>query len=194
MGGTLPARRAQGPLLVCEHTRSVAQASTPALFPQTCIVTDRKREDDEFSERYKNIAVAWQDISDLDDSAVASKIAEDRVDILFDLSGHTAGNRLGVFAGRAAPIQLGWAGYVGTVGLDTYDGIIADPIEIPPQDDPFYVEQVIRLPDCYVCYHPPIDPPDVAPFHAQAGNILRLEVLTGRPKSTRKSAEPGHEF
>jgi len=53
---------------------------------------------------------------------------------------------------------------VGTVGLDTYDGIIADPIEIPPQDDPFYVEQVIRLPDCYVCYHPPIDPPDVAPL------------------------------
>ena len=57
-------------------------------------------------------------------------------------------------------------GYVGTVGLDTYDGIIADPVEIPPQDDPFYVEPVIRLPDCYVCYHPPTDPPPVAPLPA----------------------------
>ena len=131
-----------------------------------CYKTDRKREDDDFSERYKKFATAWRDISDLDDFAVAGLVAEDRVDILFDLSGHTAGNRLSVFAHRAAPIQLGWAGYVGTVGLDTYDGLIADPVEVPPEDDVFYVEPVVRLPDCYVCYHPPTDAPDVAPLPA----------------------------
>jgi predicted O-linked N-acetylglucosamine transferase (SPINDLY family) len=133
-------------------------------FEIFCYKTDRKRDDDDFSERYKSIAAAWRDISDLDDLALTAQIARDRIDILFDLSGHTAGNRLGIFAQRAAPIQLGWAGYVGTVGLDTYDGIIADPVEIPPGDDPFYVEPVIRLPDCYVCYHPPADAPDVAPL------------------------------
>ena len=133
-------------------------------FELLCYKTDRKRDDDDFSERYKAIAVAWRDISDLDDFAVAAQIAEDGVDILFDLSGHTAGNRLSIFARRSAPIQLSWAGYVGTVGLDTYDGIIADPVEIPPQDDPFYVEQIVRLPDCYISYHPPTNPPDVAPL------------------------------
>jgi predicted O-linked N-acetylglucosamine transferase (SPINDLY family) len=61
-------------------------------------------------------------------------------------------------------VQLGWAGYVGTVGLDSYDGLIADPVEVPPGHDAFYVEPVIRLPDCYVCYQPPANPPDVAPL------------------------------
>ncbi|WP_316165658.1 MULTISPECIES: tetratricopeptide repeat protein [unclassified Bradyrhizobium] len=127
-----------------------------------CYKTDSKIQGDDFSERYKAISLAWRDVSSIDDAALARQIAEDRVDILFDLAGHTAGNRLSLFAGRAAPIQLGWAGYVGTVGLDTYDGLIADPVEIPPEHDAGYVERAIRLPDCYVCYQPPIGAPDVA--------------------------------
>src|SRR5262249_26395634 len=100
----------------------------------------------------------------LDDAALAVQIAEDKVDILFDLSGHTAGGRLSLFAARAAPVQLTWAGYVGTVGLDTYDGIIADPVEIPHSHDEFYVEPVVRLPDCYVCYEPPAKAPEPGPL------------------------------
>ncbi|WP_439953261.1 O-linked N-acetylglucosamine transferase family protein, partial [Escherichia coli] len=75
----------------------------------------------------------------MDDQALGQQIAEDRIDVLFDLAGHTAGNRLSLFAMRAAPIQLSWAGYVGTVGLDTYDGLIADPVEIPPEHDASYI-------------------------------------------------------
>ncbi|MGJ4942112.1 tetratricopeptide repeat protein [Bradyrhizobium sp. HKCCYLS1011] len=127
-----------------------------------CYKTDSKRQDDDFSERYKAVSVAWRDVSSSNDAELARQIAEDGVDILFDLAGHTAGNRLSLFAGRAAPIQLGWAGYVGTVGLDTYDGLIADPVEIPPEHDASYVERPIRLPDCYVCYQPPTSAPDVA--------------------------------
>jgi len=129
-----------------------------------CFKTDRKRQDDDFSERYKAIAKSWRDVSDLDDQALAALISEQEIDILFDLAGHTAGNRLTLFAMRAAPVQLTWAGYVGSVGLDTYDGLIADPIEIPPAHDEFYVEPIIRLPDCYVCYHPPTQAPDVGPL------------------------------
>jgi len=167
-----PARRLRLGLVSADMHRHAVAFLTLRAFEQLaaqgfeiiCYKTDRKREDDDFSERYKAIAAAWRDVSDLDDFALHAQIAEDKVDILFDLSGHTAGNRLSLFARRAAPIQLGWAGYVGTVGLDTFDGIIADPVEIPPQDDPFYVEPVIRLPDCYVCYHPPTNPPAVAPL------------------------------
>ncbi|WP_371425221.1 tetratricopeptide repeat protein [Tardiphaga sp.] len=153
------------------HRHAAAFLTLPAFeqlaqigFPIVCYKTDRKRIDDDFSERFKVAAVAWRDISDRDDAAVIEQITADGIDILFDLSGHTAGSRLGVFERRAAPIQLGWAGYVGTVGLDTYDGILADAVEIPPGHDDCYVEPVIRLPDCYVSYHPPIDAPSVGPL------------------------------
>ncbi|CCE11238.1 Tetratricopeptide TPR_2 repeat protein [Bradyrhizobium sp. STM 3843] len=132
-----------------------------------CYKTDSKRQDDDFSERYKAVSVAWRDVSSSNDAELARQIAEDGVDILFDLAGHTAGNRLSLFAGRAAPIQLGWAGYVGTVGLDTYDGLIADLVEVPPEHDASYVERPIRLPDCYVCYQPPTSAPDVAPLPSE---------------------------
>jgi predicted O-linked N-acetylglucosamine transferase (SPINDLY family) len=153
------------------HRHAAAFLTLPAIeqlarlgFPLYCYKTDRKRADDDFSERFKAASVAWQDVTDLDDPSLIRQIMSDGIDILFDLSGHTAGNRLGIFAQRAAPIQLSWAGYVGTVGLDTYEGVIADPVEIPPEHDDSYVEPVIRLPDCYVSYHPPKDPPDVGPL------------------------------
>ncbi|MGF6502680.1 tetratricopeptide repeat protein [Bradyrhizobium sp. I1.14.4] len=130
-------------------------------YEMFCYKTDSKRQDDDFSERYKEISLSWRDVSGMDDAALARQIGEDRIDVLFDLAGHTAGNRLSLFATRAAPIQLSWAGYVGTVGLDTYDGLIADPVEIPPEHDASYVERPIRLPDCYVCYHPPAKAPEV---------------------------------
>ncbi|WP_084570459.1 glycosyltransferase family 41 protein [Methylosinus sp. PW1] len=129
-----------------------------------CYKTDRKFADDKFSGRYKAIAQSWRDVSDLDDEAFVALIAEHEIDILFDLSGHTAGNRLSIFARRAAPVQLSWAGYVGTIGLDAFDGIIADPIEVPLAHDEFYAEPVVRLPDCYVCYHPPARAPAAGPL------------------------------
>lgn len=134
-----------------------------------CYKTDSKRQDDDFSERYKEISLCWRDVSGMDDPALGRQIAEDRIDVLFDLAGHTAGNRLSLFAMRAAPIQLSWAGYVGTVGLDTYDGLIADPVEIPPAHDASYIERPIRLPDCYVCYHPPAKAPEVPPLPSLSG-------------------------
>jgi predicted O-linked N-acetylglucosamine transferase (SPINDLY family) len=138
-------------------------------YELVCYKTDSKRQDDDFSERYKAISLHWRDVSGVEDPALAGQIAKDGVDVLIDLSGHTAGNRLSLFANRAAPIQLGWAGYVGTVGLDTYDGLIADAVEIPPEHDASYVERPIRLPDCYVCYLPPGNAPDVAPLPGANG-------------------------
>jgi protein O-GlcNAc transferase len=138
-----------------------------------CYSTDKNRFDDDSTGRYKAASVAWREIFELNDADAAKQIADDGIDVLFDLSGHTAGNRLTMFARRAAPIQLSWAGYVGTIGLETYEGVIADPVEIPPEDDEHYVEPVIRLPDCYVCYQPPPDPPEVAPLPC-----LTKEVFT----------------
>ncbi|QPF87797.1 tetratricopeptide repeat protein [Bradyrhizobium genosp. L] len=145
------------------------EALAPLGYEICCYKTDSKRLDDDFSERYKEISLSWRDVSGMDDLALGRQIRDDRIDVLFDLSGHTAGGRLSLFAARTAPIQLGWAGYVGTVGLDTYDGLIADPVEIPPEHDATYVERPIRLPDCYVCYQPPEKAPEVPPLPSLNG-------------------------
>lgn len=155
-------------------------------FPIVGFNTAKPEVSDDFTDRFKAASCGWHDVVELDDDALVGRIAEEKIDILFDLAGHTAGNRLGVFSRRAAPVQLGWAGYVGTVGLDSYDGLIADPVEVPRGHDEFYVEPVIRLPDCYVCYQPPSDPPEVAPLpclaagHVTFGCFNRPAKLNAR--------------
>ena len=74
----------------------------------------------------------------LSDEQLAEQIRADRIDVLFDLAGHTAGNRLLVFARKPAPIQITWAGYVGTTGLAAMDYILAD-----RYDDPAAVRGVL---------------------------------------------------
>ncbi|MCL3917487.1 hypothetical protein, partial [Escherichia coli] len=62
-------------------------------------------------------ATLWRQVDAISDIELAKLIAEDGIDILFDLSGHTAYNRLPVFALRPAPIQITWIGYPGTTGM-----------------------------------------------------------------------------
>ena len=69
----------------------------------------------------------------MSDERLAEQIRADRIDILFDLAGHTARNRLLVFARKPAPIQITWVGYVGTTGLAAMDYMLADRYEVPPE-------------------------------------------------------------
>ncbi len=94
-------------------------------------------------------------VIDLDDAALAARIRADGIDILIDLSGHTAGTRLSVFAHRPAPILASWIGYAGPTGLPAMDWIIADAICLPPEDEPLYTERPLRLPGCYLSFRPP---------------------------------------
>ncbi len=122
--------------------------------------------DDAISLRFKRAARAWRSTVGRSAAEVVAAVASDRIDILIDLAGHTRGNRLDVFARRAAPLQLSWAGYVGTTGLAAMDGLIADRFHVPPGEEACYVEQVIRLPDGYVCFDPPADAPPVTDLPA----------------------------
>ena len=91
----------------------------------------------------------------LSDEDLARAIREAGVHILFDLSGHTAGHRLGVFARKTAPIQISWLGYVGTTGLAAMDYVLADDVQAPPGTEAHYTENTIRLPHGYTCFDPP---------------------------------------
>jgi len=102
-------------------------------------------ESDEYTERYHQKADVWKVIRHLDDDAVWRMIRADAVDILVDLAGHTAGNRLGVFARRAAPIQVSYLGFGFTTGLRNMDYFITDEHFVPTSDECFFSEQIFRL-------------------------------------------------
>jgi protein O-GlcNAc transferase len=119
--------------------------------------------DDDVTAAIRGACGAWKATRGLIDTQLAELIRADGIDVLIDLAGHTSGNRLPVFAARAAPVQASWAGYVGTTGVAAMDYLIADQFHVPAGEDALYTEKLVRLPDGYVCYAPPADAPEVAP-------------------------------
>ena len=115
---------------------------------------------------------AWRDISGMDDSTVAQCVVDDRIDILVDLSGHLARNRLRMFAMRPAPVQAAWLSYPATTGLIEMDFRITDGFCDPPgASEGYYSETLARLPHTYWCYRPPVERP-VGPLPAlSAGQV-----------------------
>jgi len=127
--------------------------------------SDRANHDD-VTRRCQAAAAEWRDVNELDDERLFQLIRGDGIDVLFDLAGHAAKNRLLVFARKPASVQVTWAGYVGTTGLAAMDYILADRDEIPPEAEVHYVERVLRMPEGYVCYEPPSDAPDCSSLPA----------------------------
>jgi predicted O-linked N-acetylglucosamine transferase (SPINDLY family) len=95
----------------------------------------------------------WRSIYDIEESKVSNLIRNDKIDILVDLSGHTANNRLLTFAQKPAPIQVTWLGYPNTTGLSAIDYRFTDKIADPINDsDKFYSEKLLRLPNGFQCF------------------------------------------
>jgi predicted O-linked N-acetylglucosamine transferase (SPINDLY family) len=119
---------------------------------------------DEVTERFRTRSDHWRTTVGLSDEAVAAQIAEDGIDILVDLAGHTAGNRLPVFAHKPAPVQISWLGYPHPTGLSAIDYRLVDVVTDPTNDvapEP-QGEQLVRFDHPFVCYGPPFDAPSPA--------------------------------
>jgi len=91
----------------------------------------------------------FMDVRGRSDREVARALRELEVDIAVDLMGHTRDARMGIFAERAAPIQVSYLGYAGTSGADYIDYIIGDPVVLPFEHQPFYSERTVQLPDSF---------------------------------------------
>lgn len=96
----------------------------------------------------------WEDVMALSDKDLHQKIRDDHIDVLVDLSGHSHGHRLGVFAQRAAPVQVTWVGYIQPLGMKAMDYRLVAPGLVPSSLAPYYSETLFQL-QASACYEPP---------------------------------------
>lgn len=119
---------------------------------------------DYVTQRLRDEADHWLSIVGKSDKEVAETISRDEIDILVDLAGHTANNRLMVFAYRPAPVQVTWLGYPNTTGLQEMDYRFTDAIADPlTNTDDYYSEELLRLDNGFLCYMPDDFAPQVSP-------------------------------
>ena len=117
---------------------------------------------DDFTRRMSQDCKVWRNVTGESDEQVAQLIRSDRIDILVDLSGHTSGNRLKVFARKPAPVQVSYLGYANTTGLPVIDYRLTDAHADPPgMTEGLNVEKLWRLPGCAWCFSPPENSPAV---------------------------------
>jgi protein O-GlcNAc transferase len=116
-------------------------------------------------------------------------IERDEIDILFDLSGHTAHHRLLTFARKPAPVQASWIGYAGTTGFSAIDYLLADRFQIPPESEQYYSEKVLRLPNAWVCFEPPLDAPELGPLPAATSGTITFGSFNFLAKVTPNVVE-----
>lgn len=103
--------------------------------------------EDSMTAQLRAAVAGWHPIAHLDDEAVEALIREDEIDILIDLSGHSALNRLPLFARKPAPLQASWVGYAGTTGLEAMDYILCDQFMVPEgRYESQFTENIVRLP------------------------------------------------
>ena len=131
-------------------------------FQVTCY-SDAPGGGDDLTATLRGYCDAWRDTSRLADDALAQRIAEDRQDILIDLTGHLGGNRLLAFARKPAPVQVTYLGYQSTTGLRMMDFRVSDAVADPPgATEHLHTERLVRLP-CFFAYDPPAGAEEVRP-------------------------------
>ena len=145
---------------------------------------------DEVTDRMRRRADAWQPIAALTDAKAADLIRADEIDVLVDLSGHTAGNRLLTFARRPTALQATLFGYPVTTGVKAIDVRITDPFADPPgETESLCVESLLRLPEVAWVYRPPGDAPAINALPAHSRRSFTFGCLNNPAKLSAACVE-----
>ncbi|MFI8614142.1 tetratricopeptide repeat protein [Acidovorax sp. NPDC077693] len=139
--------------------------------------------EDDLTRRIRPAFLEWHSLAGMPDAEAAAKVRSLGLHLVLDLSGHTAGNRLPLFAHRLAPVQTTWLGYFATTGVREMDYLIADAISLPREYESHFTETIWRLPDTRLCFTPPRETVQVNPLPAltqgfvtfgSTSNLLKL--------------------
>ena len=137
------------------------------------------RSEDDVTERYKGYVDHWRPCVGVDDIKVAEMIRRDGIDILVDLAGHTANNRLAIFALKPAPVQVTWwMGFAYTSGLDAVDYFLSDEEMVPKGYEHVFSEEPWRMPCPAVAYQPPANLPEISELPALRNGYITFGTLT----------------
>lgn len=126
----------------------------------------------------------FHDFRGMSNDELARRIREAGIDLLIDLNGYSRLSRLPVYAQRPAPVQLGWFNLYATSAVPGIDYLLGDADVIPPDEEAFYTERVIRLPRCYLTYEVTYPVPAVAPPPCLAGGGITFGCLAPQYKIT----------
>jgi len=140
-------------------------------FQVTCYSNNMYQDD--FTAQFKTYADAWVNCATLPDEQLSQKIWQDKIDILVDLSGHTALNRLGVFARSPAPVQVTYLGYPNTTGLTAMNYRLVSQTTTPEgMVDNWSSERCLRLSESHCCFDPLMPAPAVSELPALRNGYL----------------------
>jgi protein O-GlcNAc transferase len=149
------------------------------------IAYSNARRPDAITAELRSLVDEWRDISNLDDDSAAALIRADRVDVLVDLSQHSAGNRLLLFAQQASPVQISWLGYPGTTGVSAIDYRLTDSGLDPPElGSGHNSETLLWLPESFWCYAPLGDEPPVNDLPASKNGYTTFGCLNSFKKAS----------
>lgn len=140
---------------------------------------------DELTARVRASAAGYCEIHTMTDAQADHRIRADRIDIMVDLTGHTGLNRLGVLAGKPAPVQATYMGYAATTGLGAIDYRLVDAhTDPPPGADALATETLVRLDPCFLCYTPPPHAPGVSPCPSESSGRVTFASFNTYAKIT----------
>ena len=134
--------------------------------------------EDELSVRFKGYVDQWIATKGMHDEILAERIRSDGIDILVDLAGHTAGNRLRVFARKPAPVSVSWLGYGYTTGLGAIDYYLSDNACVPMGSEGLFAEQPWRIETPAYVYRPSENMGAVSSLPALKQGYIRFGTLT----------------
>ena len=174
------------------YTHSVAYFVEPILihhdydnFAVFCYSAGTIR--DATTDRIKALPCTWRDMAGVALATLVQQIREDRIDILVDLSGYTADNRIDAFARRPAPLQISWIGYPNTSGLPQIDYFLTDSACDPlGMTEHLFSERLWRLPRIFCCYLPPIEFPAVVESPCLANGFVTFGSFNNFAKVTAR--------
>jgi protein O-GlcNAc transferase len=136
------------------------------------------RDADAHTERFKTLFDHWVDVLKMTDAEMAQRVRDDGIDVLIDLAGHSAGNRLLAFAMRPAPVAATYLGYAYTTGLAEIDHFIGDEDLAPPGSEPYFSENIWRLPAPSLTYEPPAGTPETSVLPALRNGFVTFGTLS----------------